>query len=167
VVSVTSESPACRPEPRPLAPHRALRDSKQSIAQQVDDAVAALKRLGSKRARDELGPRYGIHVTNAVGWGVGQIQNLAKEIGRNHGIALALWDADGAWHEVRMLAAFVDEPQFVTRAQMDRWCRDFDNWGIVDTVCFKLFDQVPFAFDKAHQWSMSPREFIKARVASC
>src|SRR4029453_8112010 len=137
------------------------RDSKQSIARKVDDAIAALKRLGSKRARDELGPRYGIHVKNAFGVGVGQIQKLAKEIGRNHGIALALWDADGAWHEVRMLAAFVDDPQRVTRAQMDRWCRDFDNWGIVDTVCFKLFDQVPFAFDKARKWAESPREFIK------
>ena len=30
--------------------------------------------------------------------------------------------------------AFVDEPLRVTAAQMDRWCSDFDNWGIVDTV---------------------------------
>ena len=27
-------------------------------------------------------------------------------------------------------AAFLDEPDRVTAAQMDRWCRDFDNWGI-------------------------------------
>ena len=40
------------------------------------------------------------------------------------------------------MAAFVDEPEKVTPAQMDRWCRDFDNWGICDTVCFHLFDRV-------------------------
>src|SRR5215510_8534997 len=136
-------------------------DSKQSIAERVDDAIATLKRLGSKRARDELGPRYGIHVKNAFGVGVGQIQKLAKEIGRDHDLALALWDADGAWHEVRMLAAFVDDPQLVTSAQMDRWCRDFDNWGIVDTLCFKLFDQSPHAWGRVAKWKVKKDEFQK------
>ena len=32
---------------------------------------------------------------------------------------------------------------------MNRWCRDFDNWGVVDTVCFKLFDQSPLAGDES------------------
>ena len=60
-----------------------------------------------------------------------------------------------------MLACFVDEPERVTAAQMDRWCRDFDNWGICDTACFHLFDRTSFAWDKARQWSKSPSEFIK------
>ena len=59
------------------------------------------------------------------------IQKLAKRCGRNHELALALWET--GWYEARMLAAFVDEPARVTPAQMDRWCRDFDNWAIVDT----------------------------------
>jgi 3-methyladenine DNA glycosylase AlkD len=44
---------------------------------------------------------------------------------------------------------------------MDRWCRDFDNWAICDTLCFKLFDQVPHAFDKAAQWATRRDEFQK------
>src|SRR4029453_4336091 len=108
--------------------------------------LADLKRLGNARIRDEMGPRYGIHVKRAFGVRVGQIQQLAKKIGRNHDLALALWEGAGGGYEARMLAAFVDEPARVTPAQMDRWCRDFDNWGIVDTVCFKLFDQSP------HEW---------------
>ena len=44
--------------------------------------------------------------------------------------------------------SFVDEPARVTPAQMDRWCRDFDNWGICDTVCFVLFDRTPHAWPK-------------------
>src|SRR5688572_13257045 len=108
-----------------------------SIPQQVESAIAALKRMSSKRIRDEMGPRYGVHVKNAFGVRVGQIQQLGKTIGRNHDLALALWDdkgdaGGGAWYEARMLAAFVDDPARVTPAQMDRWCRDFDNWGIVD-----------------------------------
>ena len=47
-----------------------------------------------------------------------------------------------------MLATIVDEPARVTAAQMDRWCRDFDNWAICDTACFNLFDRTPHAWNK-------------------
>ena len=60
-----------------------------------------------------------------------------------------------------MLTSFVDEPARVTPAQMDRWCRDFDNWGICDTVCFHLFDRTPHAWAKVAQWSDQPGEFVK------
>jgi len=43
----------------------------------------------------------------------------------------------------------VDEPERVTPAQMDRWCKDFDNWGICDTVCFFLFDRTPMPSTKS------------------
>ncbi len=42
-----------------------------------------------------------------------------------------------------------------------RWCHDFDNWGICDTVCFKLFDRTPHAFAKVTKWSASKEEFVK------
>ena len=79
------------------------------------------------------------------------MQKLAKQIGPDHDLAEALWKPSG--YEARMLAAFVDEPERVTPAQMDRWCRDFDNWGICDTVCFKLFDRSPHAWRKATAWA--------------
>jgi 3-methyladenine DNA glycosylase AlkD len=60
-----------------------------------------------------------------------------------------------------MLAAFVDDPARVTPAQMDRWCRDFDNWGICDTVCFHLFDRTPHAWKKVVPWSRRQGEFEK------
>jgi len=94
-----------------------------------------------------------------MGVTVGQIRGLAKKIGRSHELALALWKAE--WYEARMLCAFIDEPQRVTPAQMDRWCRDFDNWGICDTLCFALFDRTPHAFDKIMQWSREKGEFQK------
>ena len=90
---------------------------------------------------------------------VDKIQSLAKRLGRNHELAAALWDT--GWYEARMLASFVDEPARVTPAQMDRWCRDFDNWGICDTVCFHLFDRTPHAWRKVAQWSDRRDEFVK------
>jgi 3-methyladenine DNA glycosylase AlkD len=70
-----------------------------------------------------------------------------------------LWDT--GWYEARMLASLVDEPDRVTSAQMDRWCRDFDNWGICDTVCFKLFDRAPHAWAKVPLWSRKREEFTR------
>src|SRR5262245_43525619 len=55
----------------------------------------------------------------------------------------------------------VDEPEKVTRRQMDDWAAGFDNWGVCDTVCWHSFEKVPFAYDKAAEWAASPREFVK------
>ena len=44
---------------------------------------------------------------------------------------------------------------------MDRWCRDFDNWAICDTVCFHLFDRTPHAWAKVTEWCDRPDEFVK------
>src|ERR1700754_4676291 len=132
---------------------------RQSLEEEVEDVLESLKSLSSKRIRDEMGPRYGVHTDKAFGVSVSNIQKVAKLIGKNHQLALALWET--GWYEARMLTSYVDEPELVTSSQMDRWCRDFDNWGICDTACFHLFDRTPFAWEKARQWSTSTSEFIK------
>lgn len=120
--------------------------------------IAWLKRHATARTRDGMA-RYGLPSDAALGVSVADIQKLARQIGRNHDLALALWDT--GIYEARLLTAFVDEPSLVTPAQMDRWCRDFDNWGVVDTVCFKLFDQSPHAWKKVAAWSAKRPEFQK------
>ena len=44
---------------------------------------------------------------------------------------------------------------------MDRWCKDFDNWGIADTVCFALFDRTEHRWSKVPQWAARTPEFEK------
>lgn len=134
----------------------------QAIAAPVDAVLVSLKRLASKRTLDEMGPRYGIHTGKAFGVSMANMKGIAKEIGKNHELAAALW-ATG-WYEARMLCALIDDPARVTPAQMERWCRDFDNWAICDTVCFHLFDKVPdksLAFRKVAQWGVKKDEFVK------
>jgi 3-methyladenine DNA glycosylase AlkD len=124
----------------------------------VKDILAELKRRGSKRNVDGMA-RYGIVVQNGriFGVSVGTLRDMGKRIGRDHDLALALWDT--GWYEARMLAAFVDEPDRVTPAQMDRWCRDFDNWAICDHCCFHLFDKTPHAYKKVPTWAKRKQEF--------
>ena len=133
------------------------------VQEDAEAVVAALKRLATRETRDGMA-RYGIPSDNAFGVPMGAMQKLAKrsrgaDADRNHALAGALW-ATG-WYEARTVAAFVDEPASVTPAQMDRWCRDFDNWAICDTVCFHLFDRTPHAFGKVRQWSGRRDEFVR------
>ena len=125
----------------------------------VDEAIAWLQKRGSKRIVDDMSSRYAIHTTQAFGVRVGTIQQLAKQLGRNQELAEALWKT--GWYEARMLTAWVAEPDRITPAQMDRWARDFDNWAIVDTLCFHLFDRTPHAWRKIEQWSSHREEFVK------
>lgn len=90
---------------------------------------------------------------------MGTLLSLAKRLGKDHALATALWES--GWYEARLLAALVDDPQLVTRRQMNAWAADFDNWAVCDTACFHLFDRTPFAWEKVRQWSTSPREFVK------
>lgn len=123
-----------------------------------DQVLKWLERHGSRKDVEGMA-RYGIHTDRAFGVPMKSMQSLAKRIGRDHALALALWDS--GWYEARTVAAFVDEPRRVTRRQMNAWAADFDNWAICDTVCFHLFDRTPFAWDKARQWSTARREYVK------
>lgn len=125
----------------------------------VPEVLQWLEKHGSKRVRDEMLTRYGITAPKAYGVKVGMLHKLAKLIGRDHALALKLWET--GWYEARMLTAFIDEPARVTSAQMDRWARDFDNWAIVDTLCFKLWDQLPHAWAKVEKWANRREEFIR------
>lgn len=137
----------------------ARKQSPNSSKTDVKAALTWLEENSSKKIREEMLPRYGIVAPKAFGVSVANIHKLAKITGRNHEFALALWET--GWYEARMLASFVDEPERVTPAQMDKWCKDFDNWGICDTVCFHLFDRSPHAYKKVEQWAKRRDEFVR------
>lgn len=129
-----------------------------SISDKVAYTLRWLERHGSKKNRDGMA-RYGIVAPKVYGVSMTTMRTLAKNLGKNHELALALWDT--GWHEARILSAFVDEPAHVTTRQMDAWARDFDNWAICDTICFHLFDKSPNAWQKIESWTKKKDEFVK------
>jgi 3-methyladenine DNA glycosylase AlkD len=124
----------------------------------VNDVLRQLKAKGTAHDLANL-KKFGIAASKPLGVSMKNIQAVARHVGRDHALAEALWKT--GHYEARMLASFVDEPSEVTPSQMDRWCRDFDNWGICDTVCFKLFDQTPHAWGRVPKWSRQRGEFQK------
>lgn len=128
------------------------------LEEQVQSALIWLKSRSTKATRDGMA-RYAIPSDNALGVAMRDIKALGKSLGRNHPLAVALW-ATGVY-EARMLASFVGDPAQLTPAQMDRWCRDFDNWAFCDALSFNLFDRSPHAWSKVDEWSRRRKEFEK------
>jgi 3-methyladenine DNA glycosylase AlkD len=128
------------------------------VSEQLALALAMLEKRSTQRDRDNLA-RFGITAHQPLGVSMAAIQAVAKHLGPSHELAEALWETGR--YEARLLAAFVAEADRVTPEQMERWCRDFDNWGVCDTLCFKLFDRTPHAWGKVREWADAPEEFVK------
>lgn len=104
--------------------------------------------------------RFGIHTKNRTyGASMPFLRKLGKQIGKDHGSALKLWES--GIHEGRILAGLVDEPEKVTSKQMDSWVNDLDSWDVCDQLCMNLFRYTKFAYQKAFKWTRSSKEFVK------
>ena len=130
----------------------------QSLDAQVRSALTWLKRHSTKATLQGMA-RYAIPSDHAYGAAMKDIKALGTRLGRNHALAVALWDT--GVYEARMLASFVGDPDQLTPAQMDRWCRDFDNWAFCDAMSFNLFDRSRHAWAKVTEWSRRRNEFEK------
>ena len=125
-----------------------------------------LEKLKSQAHPDQLGgmARYGMKPDGRLGVSVPYMRKLAKEIGRDHWLALELWQTSIV--EARMVAALVDEPDKLTEQQMEDWVCDFNSWDVCDQVCLNLFEKSPLAWKKVRDWSERDEEFVKRAAFS-
>lgn len=123
----------------------------------VSEVLTELKTLSNPAHFAQL-ERFGIENSNAFGIKIPDLRLFAKKIGKNHELALELWET--GIHEARILASFIDDSKQVTEKQFDAWVRDFDSWDICDQCC-SLLIQSPFAKDKIVSYSVANEEFVK------
>jgi 3-methyladenine DNA glycosylase AlkD len=133
-----------------------LREKRLTV--QVKELIEKLEKLGNPKDAEGMA-RFGINVEKAYGIRIPVLRKLAKDIGKDHDLAQGLWDT--GMHEARILASMVDDPKLVTEAQMDGWVQNYNSWDLCDQCCGNLFDKMPFAFDKAAEWSEREPEFEK------
>ncbi|HRZ87388.1 MAG TPA: DNA alkylation repair protein [bacterium] len=124
--------------------------------------IDKLKSLAAPRNVEGMA-RFGINTRNTLGVRIPVLRKMAKEIGKDHALALALWESD--IHEARILAALIDDPAEVTDAQMESWAARFDSWDICDGVVCNLFDKTPRARAKAAAWAKRDEEYVKRNGA--
>jgi 3-methyladenine DNA glycosylase AlkD len=125
---------------------------------EYNEVIDLLKSKANKK--NALGmARFGINTKNALGISVVELRKIAKKIGRNHELAIKLWDS--GIHEARLLACFIGESKKLIEKQMEDWVQDFNSWDICDQVCGNLFDKTEFAHKKVFEWTERKEEFVK------
>lgn len=122
---------------------------------------AALARLHAAARPDQLDAlaRFGQTGDRRLGVAVPTLRALARDLGRDHDLALALWDT--AIPDAQMLAGMVAEPARLTLAQMDRWVSDLRAWDVCDQACLNAFVKSPLAWDAIPRWAAREAEFEK------
>lgn len=120
-----------------------------------------LKKLKAKARPDQLEgmARYGMVAEKRLGVSVPDMRKIAKEVGKDHNLALELWKTGVA--EGRIVAAMIDEPEKVTEDQMEDWVKDINSWDICDQVCMNLFEKTSLVWRKILDWSEREEEFVK------
>ena len=102
---------------------------------------------------------FGISGDNRLGISIPKLRTLAKQVGKDHALALDLWNT--AIPEARLLATMIDDPALATPTQMDGWVSQITSWDICDGACNNLFVKTPFAWKKVFQWAEEEPEFTR------
>lgn len=74
--------------------------------------------------------KFGILYVKSYGIRLPQIRKIAKQCGKNHDLALKLWNH--GYHETYILATMVEESEKVDSNQLDEWVHAFYSWDLVD-----------------------------------
>ena len=119
------------------------------------------EKLKAKARPDQLEgmARYGMVAERRLGVSVPDMRKIAKELGKDHELALELWKTGIL--EARIVAAMIDEPEKLTEKQMEEWVKGINSWDVCDQVCMNLFEKTPLAWKKILDWSKREEEFVK------
>jgi 3-methyladenine DNA glycosylase AlkD len=126
------------------------------------DYEEIIKKLESlKNPKNVLGmARFGIRPkTKIYGISIPELRKIAKTIGKNHKLALRLWNSKV--HEARILAGFIAEAEKLTESETEKWVKSFDSWDVCDQVCSAVLDKTEFASKKVVEYSKRKEEFVK------
>ena len=123
-----------------------------------EEIIKKLKSLSNPKAVEGMA-RFGINPLNNLGVSVAKIRSLAKEIGKDHNLALKLWRSK--IRDARLLSATIDDPEKVTEKQIEKMVLDLNSWDICDHCCSDIFLASGFAHKKALEWSAREEEFVK------
>jgi 3-methyladenine DNA glycosylase AlkD len=124
----------------------------------LDAALAALRERARPEQLDAMA-RFGLTGDGRLGLAVPTLRVLARQFGRDHELALALWDT--AIPDAQILAGMVAEPARLTAAQMDHWVAGMRAWDVCDQACTNAFVKSPLAWDAIPRWAAREAEFEK------
>jgi 3-methyladenine DNA glycosylase AlkD len=118
-----------------------------------------------KANKDERGTRYFEKLGlpwSSYGIGLTRLKKLARQVGKDHELALKLWNEDN--YDLVTLSTMIDEPAKVTRQQVEEQVNGLQFWMLAHSYCNNLMPKVAFQQELAEEWMNSGND-IKRRVA--
>ncbi|HEY5927720.1 MAG TPA: DNA alkylation repair protein [Kofleriaceae bacterium] len=91
----------------------------------------------------------------SFGIGLTKLRAIAKQVGRDHDLALELWNDRN--HDVRIVGLLIDDPQVLTREQIEGQANGAGA-GLLSHVlssCDAVLPKSPIAFEVAKDWIAS------------
>lgn len=125
----------------------------------VHQVINKLKVLSDPEKIEIKEKKFGIKARDSLGIYHSDLKVLAKEIGQDNKLALALYDS--GIYEAKILCSKVFDPDCISEEQMDKWAANFENWEICDSFCMGFFAKSNYALSKASEWSEADTEFVK------
>ncbi|MEQ9262173.1 MAG: DNA alkylation repair protein [Owenweeksia sp.] len=102
---------------------------------------------------------FGVAADKAFGIRLPVLRKTAKEVGKDHELALALWNED--YHECKLLAPLLAEPQRTTLTEMDKWVQDIYSWDVCDQLCINLLVKLEERWTLPERWAHSEEEYVR------
>jgi 3-methyladenine DNA glycosylase AlkD len=87
----------------------------------VEQVIATLQQYANPQNVQRM-TRVGISSAQTLGVSIPTLRSIAKDIGRNHPLALELWRS--GMHEARILASMIADPRLVSPEHMEDWVND-------------------------------------------
>lgn len=93
-----------------------------------------------------------------INWGVSlpDLQKMAQQYGKNHDLAVALWQEN--IRECKILATLIMPPEEMGEALAEKWIGEINSQDLAEMACFNLFQHLHHAADLSYQWMNSDRE---------
>ena len=130
---------------------------------EFDQIIREFERLSDVDFAENM-KKFGIRYVKSYGLRLPQIRKVAKQCGKNHDLALKLWDH--GYHETYLMATLVEESEKVSSEQLNDWVNTFYSWDLVDQACINLLRFIPEARENIFIWCDSDEEFVKRTAFS-
>ena len=124
-----------------------VKEIKQSFRQMMDGSIAQSMR--------DKGVDYKLN------WGatLPRLKEKAVEIGKNYDLAIALWKENV--RECKILATMIMPADEVLPEVIDIWMEQTDTQEIAEQAAFNLYQNLPYAADKAYTWIASEKDLYQ------
>ncbi len=116
----------------------------------ANQVVKKMAELGDSKKQESFARNTKSSET-CYGLSISEIKKMAKEIGRNHKLALSLWKKEV--HEAKLLATLIAEFDKVQVEELDEQVQRVYTFDVSNYFVNHLVSKTSFTLDKANDWT--------------